>query len=178
MARCKWLMLVAVLLSGAPPSRAADPDPWADLRFLIGEWAGEGKGAPGAGKGTFSFGLELQDKVMVRKHRAEIPAAGGHPAATHEDLMVIHAADGGNGLRVAYFDSEGHVIHYTVTVAADKQTVTFVSDAAGKGPRFRLSYVKQKDDTLAIKFEIAPPGKPDEFKTYTEGTAARERRAK
>src|SRR5262249_56071585 len=104
-------------------------------------------------------------------------AANGRPAATHEDLMVIHA-DSGNGLRAAYFDSEGHVIQYALTVAADKQTVTFVSDAAAKGPRFRLSYVKQKDDTLAIKFEIAPPGNPDDFKTYTERTAPRHRRPK
>ena len=36
-------------------------------------------------------------------------------------------------------------------------------------PRFRLSYSKGKDDAITIKFEAAPPGKPDGFKTYLEG---------
>jgi hypothetical protein len=40
-----------------------------------------------------------------------------------------------------------------------------------QAPRFRLTYVREEDDLVAIKFEIAPPGKPDQFTTYLEGKA-------
>jgi hypothetical protein len=175
MVRCIGLgvALAAVLLFRLPAA-AAEPDPWEDYRFLLGDWSGEGKGAPRAGKGQFSFRLDLQDKVMVRKHKAEIPAAGGRPASSHEDLMVIHPDNAGKGLRAAYFDSEGHAIHYALTLSPDKKSQTFLSDASADQPRFRLSYTRQAGDKLAIKFEIAPAGKPDAFKTYLEGTAARE----
>jgi hypothetical protein len=175
MVRCiGWGVALAVVVLFWLPAAAADPDPWEDCRFLLGDWSGEGQGAPGAEKGQFSFRLELQDKVIVRKHKAEVAAAGGRPASTHEDMMVIHADGAGKGLRAVYFDSEGHVIHYALTLSPDKQTLTLLSDAAADQPRFRLSYTRQKDEKLAIKFEIAPPGKPDAFKTYLEGTAVRE----
>jgi len=175
MVRCMALgvALAAVLLAGLPAA-AADPDPWEDYRFLVGDWSGEGKGAPGAGKGQFSIRPDLQGKVLVRKHKAEVAAAGGRPASVHEDLMVIHAGGAGKGPRAVYFDSEGHVIHYALTLSADKQTVTFLSDATADQPRFRLSYTQQKEGKLAIKFEIAPADKPDAFETYLEGTAVRE----
>lgn len=41
-------------------------------------------------------------------------------------------------------------------------------------PRFRLTYTKREGGTLAIKFEMAPPGTPDAFRTYLEGPAARD----
>jgi hypothetical protein len=40
-------------------------------------------------------------------------------------------------------------------------------------PRFRLIYAKTSDGTLVQKFEMAPPGKPEAFKTYIESTARR-----
>jgi hypothetical protein len=171
-----WLAptLAVMLFAWVPGAKADDKDSWEDYRFLLGDWSGEGKGAPGQGKGRFSFALDLQGKILVRKHKAETAATGDKPAATHEDLLVIHRAPGGKGVRAVYFDSEDHVIHYTASFSADKQTLTFLSDAAADQPRFRLSYTKQKDVSLAVKFEIAPPGKPDAFKIYVEGTAARE----
>jgi hypothetical protein len=168
------LTLAVMTLAWLPSARAEEKDSWEDYRFLLGDWSGEGKGAPGQNKGRFSFALDLQGKILVRKHKAEVAATGGKPASTHEDLLVIHRAPGGKGVRAVYFDSEDHVIHYTLSFSPDKQTLTFLSDAAADQPHFRLSYAKQKGGTLAVKFEVAPPGKPDAFKTYVEGTAARE----
>ncbi len=158
----------------APP----EDDAWKPYRFLAGEWAGEGGGEPGKGSGRFSFAWDLQEKVLVRRNRAEYPAAQGRPAFTHEDLMVIYRADRGEPTKAIYFDSEGHVINYAVTFSDDKRTLTFLSDAAPATPRFRLSYTKTGDDSMGIKFEIAPPGKPDQFKTYLEGNARRQKESK
>jgi hypothetical protein len=166
------LVALALLLSaGAVAGRAAEPDRWADLRFLIGDWAGEGKA--GEGTGEFSLAPDLEGKVLVRRGKADLPDAGQRPAGHHEDLMVLHR-DGADGpIKADYFDNEGHVIHYSATVSKDGQTVTFLSEAVASGPRFRLTYTKEKEDTVAVKFEIAPPGKPDGFQTYLEGTARR-----
>ncbi len=151
----------------------ADDDPWKPYEFLIGQWTGDGGGEPGKGSGEFSFAWDLQKKVLVRKNRADFPAAGGRPAFSHEDLMVIYQGEPGGPGKAIYFDSEGHVINYAASVSDDKRTLTFLSEAAAAVPRFRLTYTKEKEDTVHIKFEIAPPGKPDEFKTYVEGGARR-----
>lgn len=161
-------MLIATLLITL---FAADPT-FAPLQFLTGDWIGEGSGGPGQGSGGFSFKLDLQDKVMVRKNVANYPATADRPASTHDDLMIIYKEPGAP-MRADYYDSEGHVIRYAVTVDAGGKTVQFLSDVAPNAPRYRLSYTSTGKDTVSIKFEIAPPGKPEEFKAYIGATAHR-----
>jgi hypothetical protein len=173
-ARFTFSGLVLVALATGAAATSVDDDAWKPYEFLIGEWVGEGGGQPGQGSGRFSFARELQGKVLVRRNRAEFPAAQGRPALTHEDLMVTYQPDASGSSKAIYFDSEGHVINYAATLSDQGRTLTFVSDAAAGAPRFRLSYTKIGDDRVTIKFEIAPPGKPDEFKTYLEGGAHRQ----
>lgn len=52
--------------------------------------------------------------------------------------------------------------------------LTFLSDGSPQAPRQRLTYVQNVDGTLKMKFEIAPPGKPEAFVTHVEGVAHRE----
>jgi hypothetical protein len=172
----KWTpwAIVLVTLSAGAADASSDDDPWKPYRFLAGEWTAEGSGDPGKGSGGFSFAWDLQEKVLVRRNRAEYPATPGRPASSHEDLMVIYRGESGGPTKAIYFDSEGHVINYTATFSQDKRTLTFLSDAAPAGPRFRLSYTQAEGEVLRIKFEIAPPGKPDAFRTYLEGSAHRQ----
>jgi hypothetical protein len=165
---------VLVALSAGAAAACADDDAWNPYRFLAGEWTADGSGEPGKGSGRFSFAWDLNEKVLVRRNRAEYPAAEGRPAMKHEDLMVIYRPDPDGPAKAIYFDSEGHVINYAVTFSDDKRTLTFLSDAVPAAPRFRLSYTKGADDSMKIKFEIAPPGKPDGFKTYLQGDARRQ----
>jgi hypothetical protein len=162
------LFAVLLLLSGGPFAKVqAKDDPWAPFGFLIGEWIGEGK----EGQGQFSLAPDLQGKVLVRRNHAELPAADGRPAGVHDDLMVIYKSPDGKSAKAIYFDSEDHVINYSVTLSDDKETLTFISGAAPGAPRFRLTYRKEAEDRVGIKFEIATPGKPEEFKMYLEGKA-------
>jgi hypothetical protein len=142
-----------------------------DLRFLIGEWEGVGAGWPGEGKGVFSFALDLQNKVIVRKNYAEYPPTASRPAIRHDDLMIIYLDRASNQILANYFDSEGQQISYKVTTSSDHEAVTFLSAPSTLLPRYRLSYTRVKDGTLNGKFEIAPPGQPDAFKTYLEWRA-------
>jgi hypothetical protein len=165
------IILVAMSTGSADPT--SDSDHWKPYRFLVGEWTGDGSGEPRKGSGAFSFAWDLQEKVLVRKNRAEYPATQGRPAISHEDIMIIYRAENEGPVKAIYFDNEGHVINYTATFSPDQRTLTFLSDATPSSPRFRLSYTREENDVLRIKFEISPPGKPDAFKTYLDGTAHR-----
>lgn len=141
-----------------------------DLAVLLnGNWQGGGKGEPGTGTGGFTFAYDLQNKVIVRKSHAVYPAANDHPPITHDDLMTVYADGAEKKLKAIYFDNEGHVINYEIEMSADKTSVVFLSGVIAGQPRYRLSYAKLKDGALNVKFEIAPPGSPDDFKTYLDG---------
>jgi hypothetical protein len=173
---CSALAL-AVALSAAPVPQAAPPpvspapqDAWAPLRFLLGTWKTEsGGGKPGeAVSGGFTFALELDGRVAVRRSRSEYaPRPGEAAGVKHEDLTVLFRE--GEGLVATYWDDEGHVIRYAVRAEGD--TVTFESVPGVPGPRFRLVYVRRGSDRVEVTFSIAPPG--GDFQPYVSGLARR-----
>lgn len=142
---------------------------WEGLEFLIGEWIGEGGGAPGQGKGSLVFHFELQQQVLLRKNHVDFPATPERPASAHDDLTIIYPDESGD-FRAVYFDNEGHIIHYTVLVPEGSDTVTFTSDPFPSAPRFRNTYLKGENRKIITRFEIAPPGSPEGFSIYVEGT--------
>jgi hypothetical protein len=155
---------VAALAQTAAPAG----DPFSALQFLMGDWVADGPAA--AGSGHFEFTLDVQGQILVRRNHSEAPAANGRPATNHDDLMVIYSEGSPTATHAIYFDNEGHVIRYAVDSSA-AGAVAFLSEATVGAPRFRLSYSKLPDGRLAGKFEIAPPGKPEELKTYLEWVA-------
>jgi hypothetical protein len=170
------MMVCAVLflLPGfAGAQQTKPPDVWKPYQFLVGTWTAEGQGEPGKGEGEFSFQLELQGKILVRRNHLEFPATPQRPAFTHEDLLVVYRDAGATPNRAIYFDSEGFVIHYTATFSKDGKVLTFLSNANPQAARQKLTYVQNGDGTLKVKFELAPPGKPEAFVTHVEGIAHR-----
>jgi hypothetical protein len=141
---------------------------WDSWRFLLGKWVGKGSGEPGQGEGGSSFEFDLDQKILVRKNAAYYLPSGDQPAVSHADLMIIYPEAAG-AFRAIYFDNEGHVIHYTAGFSANGDTLSFISDPGSSSPRFRLSYVKNPEKTLTVRFEVAPPGQPEAFSMYTEG---------
>ena len=166
------LLAIPLALAAMLAGQQAKDEAWAPLTFLIGAWAGVGNGQPGQGGGRCSFQPDLQGRILVRKSYAEYSATKDRPAFRHDDIMIVYQESG--GLRAEYFDNEGHVIRYAVRVAGD--SAEFLSDAAAGAPRYRLTYVKAGPDGLGLKFEIAPPGKPDSFQTYLDAKLRREGR--
>src|SRR5690242_10819063 len=130
----RWLRVCIFLL--APLALVAED--WGPLEFLIGEWSGQGTGAPGTGGGAFSFTPDLQRQILVRKSFAEYPAAGGKPAYRHDDLLIVYREGAKGPLRAIYFDNEGHVIRYTVTTSANG--AIFTSEGGRDEPRYRMTY--------------------------------------
>jgi len=157
--------------AGSQPAKAGDP--WAPLRFLLGDWvASEGSGKPGeAISGATSFAFDLQNSVLVRKNRADYaPKPGEKAGISHQDLLLIYLRLGENQFRAFYIDNEGHDINYRIQCPKEGVAV-FESESAQPGPRFRLEYQLNADRTLTITFSIAMPG--GDFSVYTKGTAWR-----
>ncbi len=164
----RYFLLGLLLWPAMAMAQAAAPFDWSGLKFLLGTWQSEeDAGALGkSSRGECRFELGLEGRVMLRHNLADYPAAGGRPAIHHEDLMVISADGNGRPAKASYWDNEGHLIDYAVTIDAD--TVTLLTEAVGNAPRFRLRYRLLPDGRVHGVFEIAPPGKPDAFASYTE----------
>jgi len=168
-------LLVALFIFCEPlwAQQPAKPVNWDAFRFLIGEWVGEGGGDPGQGVGGFTFSLDLQNTILVRKNYADYPATNDRPAFSHNDLMVVYRE--GDKFRAVYFDNEQHVINYTVSFSKDSSAVIFVSDVMTGAPRFRLTNTRQGTDSMKITFEFAPPGQPEAFNRYIDAVARRKK---
>lgn len=164
------LVVPGLVCSLGAQAQETAADPFAPLRFLLGDWRGEGTGAPGSSAGAASFRLDLEGKVLVRRSRADQPAGKAAPGFHHEDLMTIFVEAG--RLKAHYLDNEGHVIRYLV--AAIPGGVAFTSEP-GPGPRFRLTYLRKTEELVGLTFELAPPGKPEAFATYLEARMQRSR---
>jgi hypothetical protein len=168
------LLLVAATAFAQPaqPPHAA----WKAMQPLIGEWVGEGGGKPGqASAGGFTFALDLQGSVLVRRSFSEYPAAPDRPAARHDDLTIVTRGSAGSPPRATYYDNEGHVIEYAVSASPDGSRIEWLGAVRPGEPRFRFTYVFTAPDALKMRFEIAPPGQPEAFQLYVEASARRKR---
>ncbi len=150
-------------------------NPWSKWDYLLGEWIGDGKGDPGEAKGWFTLKMDLDKNILVRTNHAEFPATKDRPAANHDDLMIVYAGNDETSAKAIYFDNEKHVINYKVSYNEAENAIILTSDANEGAPRFRFTYKKIDDKKIKTIFEIAPPGKPDSFMVYVEGTAHRKR---
>lgn len=164
--------LILVLTTALPAQRPQQGPSSETFGFLIGEWVAEGRGTPGEATGSFSFSFDLDGKILVRRNRADYPPTKDKPAYVHTDLMVIYLEPDGT-TRAAYFDNEGHVINYVVSLSKDQSSITFLSEPLPPAPRYRFIYSKEGKDRLRLEFDIAPPGKPEAFSKYVEGVAHR-----
>jgi hypothetical protein len=156
--RCKLIAIAILCGTLRLPAQTADTSPWKKLEFLLGKWTGiaSEKDTPlGAGQGAFSFELQLEKKIIVRRNNATYDSG-----VRHDDLLIIYLESGTP--HAIYFDSEDHVIRYNVTSPVPN-AVTFESEQTQPGPKYRLSYAMEKE-SLNGKFEVAPPGA--DYKPY------------
>jgi hypothetical protein len=157
-------LAVSTSLGAEAPTPAVAADPFAPVRFLLGEWSGEGDGRPGQSTGVATFCLELDGRVLMRRSHTDSAPGSGKSAFHHEDLLTVYAE--GGQLKALYLDNEGHVIRYLA--APVPEGVAFISELA-PGPRFRLTYLRRPGALVTVRFEFAPPGQPEAFTTYLEG---------
>ena len=106
--------------------------------------------------GTYTFRPELKHHVLAR--RSEQADCKGPRAydCKHGDLLYVYQDAENQPSRALYLDSEGHVIHYTVSTP-EPATALFISEASTTGPQFQLVH-KLKDGVMSGKFQMRMPG--------------------
>lgn len=147
------------------------PDPWAPVRFLLGRWAGESQGQPGAGKSEREYAFTLNNRFIEVRNQSVYPPQEKNPKGEHhEDRGMMSYDRAAKKLVLRQFHTEGFVNHYVLdTVSADGRTVVFVAHTIENLPagfRARESYTQTGADTFTEVFEVAEPGK--EFEKYSE----------
>ena len=173
----KILAAFILLCVSSPQTRAAFAaesavDPWKSLQFLVGTWEAKTKGgsANATSSGTYTFQPELRNHVLARHSGSEACKGPADYNCEHTDLLYVFQDAPGQPYKAIYFDNEGHVIHYEVSVP-NESSVIFLSDPSRPGPQFRLSY-ELNGSNLSGKFQIRMPGQA-EFKSYLEWSGIR-----
>lgn len=141
---------------------------WNKWENYIGNWIGEGSGIPGQGSGTFSFTLDLDKNVLIRKSHSEYPSTEGK-VQIHDDLMIIYLDTKKNPSKAIYFDNEGHTINYQISYT-DK-AIILTSERIPNSPVCRLVYSMDDNDTCNTQFELSQDG--TKFTPYIEGKSKR-----
>lgn len=168
---CLFLATLVTFPCLAQNASVPSADPLKALAFLEGTWdANVQANAAIKQAGTYSFGRELNGHILAR-HATSDPACKA-PAdfdCAHSDLLYVFQDAPGSALKADYFDNEGHVIHYDVSMTAPN-SVMFLS-APGPGPQFRLSY-ELTAGVMTGKFQMHMPGQ-SEWHTYLEWSGGR-----
>jgi len=163
------LLAIPLAANGQP---APAPDPFKALAFLEQNWEANTQGYGGVkSTGTYTFRRELGGHILARRSTSDAGCKG--PAAfdcEHGDMLYVYEEVPGQPLKAIYFDNEGHVIHYDVSVPT-ATSVVFLSEASRPGPQFRLVY-ELKGSLLLGKFQGRMPGQ-SEWKSYLEWSGAK-----
>jgi hypothetical protein len=138
---------------------------WDALKFLEGTWLAQTPGSASgpAVSGTYDFKKELGGHILARHSSSDGCKGPSDFDCDHHDLLYVFQDAPGQPLKAIYFDNEGHVIHYDVSVP-EPETVVFLSN--GPGPKFRLTY-QLKNSRMSGKFQMQVPGQM-EWKSYLE----------
>lgn len=151
---------------------APTPTAWKPLEFLTGTWEAKTQGgsAGAASSGTYSFKMDLRDHVLAR-HSSTAGCNGPVDFnCEHDDLLYVYPDATAKSYKAIYFDNEGHVIHYDVSVPTPT-TAIFLSSPSQPGPQFRLTY-ELKGSIMHGKFQMRMPAQT-EFKSYLDWSGGR-----
>jgi hypothetical protein len=159
-----FTLLVSASLTAQMPAKA---DPWTGLHFLVGSWEAKttGGAAQAESSGDYSFHFELRGHVLARHSAGKNCKGPDDFDCQHNDLLYIYPEGPVQALQAIYFDNEGHVIHYSVSIPRPGRVV-FLSDPALPGPQFRLTY-ELAGGVMTGRFQLQLPGQT-EFATYLE----------
>ena len=139
------------------------------MKFLLGQWEGQGDGKSGISKVWKKWHFVLSGKFLHMKTKAVFEPQEKNPKGeTHEDLGYFSFDGARKQIIFRQFHVEGFIIEYVLeNVSDDGKTLTFVSEKIENGPpglQARLVIKIMDADTIEERFELAFPGR--EFDCY------------
>jgi hypothetical protein len=167
-----------LLLQAAPPAPAPAPaDPWAAVRFLVGEWHGESDGKPGKGTVKRTYRFVLADRFL---HEVNVstypPQPKNEKGEVHEHWSMISRDRARKTIVLRQFHQEGFVNQYAQKAGEPAATLVFESEAFENIPptwKARETYEKVSADEFVETFELAQGDAP--FEVYSRTRFRRER---
>jgi hypothetical protein len=170
----RWLALVLMVLSLAVRTRAqepaAQPDPFAPLRFFVGTWRGEQHGQPGHGIAERTYQFVLDGRFLQVNNTSTYPPKKQNKAGeVHHDMGMIGYDKARKQFVFRQFHTEGFVNTYVQENRPDRERLVFTSEAIeniAPGWRARETYFILNETEFIERFELAEPGK--EFTLYSE----------
>lgn len=171
------LALLACLLAAAD-ARAQEkkPDPWAPIRFLVGDWEGTASGEAGSGTVRRSYSFVLKDRFIYEKNVSTYPPQEANKAGeVHEHWSMLSFDRKRSSLILRQFHQEGFVNQYRNDASAGAPgKLVFESEGFenfDNSWKARETYEVRSADEFVETFELAPPGKP--FRVYSRTTFVR-----
>jgi hypothetical protein len=174
---CAVVALCLLLQASSPERTAPVADPWAPVRFLVGEWTGDSEGEPGKGTVTRTYRLVLHDKFIREENVSTYPPQPkNEKGEVHEHWSFFSYDRARHTLVLRQFHQEGFVNQYVLQPREAGGALVFESEALENVPagwKARESYRVVSPDEFVETFEIAPDGRT--FSVYSQ---ARFRRAR
>ncbi len=161
------LMLLVPWMSTAADAGVADP--WAPIRFLVGDWTGTTEGQAGTGTVKRHYEFILSGRFLRETNTSTYPPQAKNPKGeVHEHLGIFSVDRLRKRVVFRQFHVEGFVNQYLLEPGAEGPRRVFVSERfenLSDGWRARETYEVLGPDEFVETFEVAPPGK--EFEVYS-----------
>jgi len=149
--------------------QSTPPDPWINMRFIVGSWNGSVSGQPGSGTAARTYEFVLGNKFIHVRNKSTYPPHENNPKGeVHEDWGFISYDSARKKLVLRQFHVEGFVNQF-VLQSESRNEIVFVSESIENIPagwRARETYRVLGSDEFVERFDLAPPGK--DFELYSE----------
>ena len=178
------LLLSCALVAASPaatptPTAVSAPpaaDPWAQVRFLEGEWTGVAEGEPGVGTVHRSYQFILGHRFLHERNvSAYSPKQLNAPGELHEHWSFLSFDKKRKRLVLRQFHQEGFVNQFVfVPEQSTPRRLVFVSETfenLDERWRARETYDVSSADEFTETFELAEPGK--DFQVYSKNSFKR-----
>jgi hypothetical protein len=147
------------------------PDPWAAVRFLVGQWSGNASGEPGEGAVARTYEFVLNNRYIHERNVSTYPVQEKNPKGeVHEHWSMLSYDRIRKRLVLRQFHTEGFVNQYVFSTAESSDSkLVFESESLenlSADWRAREIYERVGENEFTEVFQIAEPGQS--FKTYSQ----------
>jgi hypothetical protein len=165
------LLVPAICLAQSP-----QPDPWADVRFLVGHWRGVASGKAGDGTVLRQYEFVIGQRFIQEKNISTYPPQKSNKKGeVHEHWSMLSYDRARKVLVLRQFHVEGFVNQFALD--PEKSTATRLVFESERFENFsnkwraRETYEIAGPDDFTETFELAEPDKP--FEVYSRNVFKR-----